>query len=64
MWSDSNPAVIELKKRLEQGDLGRAFLAHARRLGPFPERVRDMGVAGRHKKQRSWIENEMCQLEC
>lgn len=39
-----NPAVIELKKRLGQGELGRVFLAHARRLGPFPERVRDMGV--------------------
>ena len=39
-----NPAVIELKKRLEQRELGRVFLAHARRLGPFPERVQDMGV--------------------
>jgi len=39
-----NPAVIELKKRLERRELGRVFLAHARRLGPFPERVRDMGV--------------------
>lgn len=39
-----NPAVIELKKRLEQGELGRVFLAHTRRLGPFPERVQDMGV--------------------
>lgn len=39
-----NPAVIELKRRLERGELGRVFLAHVRRLGPFPERVRDMGV--------------------
>ena len=39
-----NPAVIELKRRLERGELGKVFLAHARRLGPFPERVRDMGV--------------------
>jgi predicted dehydrogenase len=39
-----NPAVIELKKRLERGELGRVFLIHARRLGPFPERIQDMGV--------------------
>lgn len=39
-----NPAVIELKKRLERGELGRVFLVHARRLGPFPERIQDMGV--------------------
>jgi len=39
-----NPAVIELKKRLEGEELGGVFLAHARRLGPFPERVHDMGV--------------------
>jgi len=39
-----NPAVIELKRRLEAGELGRVFQAHARRVGPFPERVRDVGV--------------------
>ncbi|MGC8874745.1 MAG: Gfo/Idh/MocA family protein, partial [Chloroflexia bacterium] len=39
-----NPAVIELKKRLDRGELGRIFLIHARRLGPFPERIQDMGV--------------------
>lgn len=39
-----NPAVIELKRRLAQGELGRIFLIHARRMGPFPERIRDMGV--------------------
>ncbi|HWE61195.1 MAG TPA: Gfo/Idh/MocA family oxidoreductase [Chloroflexota bacterium] len=39
-----NPAVIELKRRLEAGELGRIFQAHVRRLGPFPERVRDVGV--------------------
>ncbi len=39
-----NPAVIELKKRLDQGELGRILLVHARRLGPFPERIQDMGV--------------------
>ncbi len=39
-----NPAVIELKRRLERGEAGRIFLVHARRLGPFPERIQDMGV--------------------
>jgi predicted dehydrogenase len=39
-----NPAVIELKRRLEAGELGRVFQVHARRVGPFPQRVRDVGV--------------------
>lgn len=39
-----NPAVLELKRRLERGELGRVFQIHARRLGPFPARVRDVGV--------------------
>lgn len=39
-----NPAIRELKCRLLRGELGRAFQIHARRLGPFPERVRDVGV--------------------
>jgi predicted dehydrogenase len=39
-----NPAVIELKRRLDAGSLGRVFQLHARRVGPFPERVRDVGV--------------------
>jgi predicted dehydrogenase len=39
-----NPAVLELHKRLQNGDLGRVFQIHARRLGPFPPRVRDVGV--------------------
>lgn len=39
-----NPAVIELKRRLGDGQLGRAFQINARRLGPFPVRVRDVGV--------------------
>jgi UDP-N-acetylglucosamine 3-dehydrogenase len=39
-----NPAVIELKGRLDNGELGRIFQVHARRLGPFPSRVRDVGV--------------------
>jgi UDP-N-acetylglucosamine 3-dehydrogenase len=39
-----NPAVIELKRRLDAGELGRQYQIHARRLGPFPERLRDVGV--------------------
>jgi predicted dehydrogenase len=39
-----NPAVTELKRRLQGGELGRIFQAHVRRLGPFPARVRDVGV--------------------
>lgn len=39
-----NPAVIELRRRLEAGELGRLFQLHARRLGPFPARIRDVGV--------------------
>jgi predicted dehydrogenase len=39
-----NPAIIELKSRLDAGQLGRIFEIHARRLGPFPPRIRDVGV--------------------
>jgi predicted dehydrogenase len=39
-----NPAVIELRRRLETGALGRPYQMHARRLGPFPQRIRDVGV--------------------
>jgi predicted dehydrogenase len=39
-----NPAVIELKRRVRSGELGRVFQVHARRVGPFPDRVRDVGV--------------------
>jgi predicted dehydrogenase len=39
-----NPAVLELKRRVRAGELGRIFQVHARRVGPFPERVRDVGV--------------------
>jgi UDP-N-acetylglucosamine 3-dehydrogenase len=40
-----NPAVIELKRRLASGELGRIFQMQARRWGPFPPRIRDVGVA-------------------
>jgi UDP-N-acetylglucosamine 3-dehydrogenase len=39
-----NPAVIELKRRVSAGELGRVFQVHASRQGPFPARIRDVGV--------------------
>lgn len=39
-----NPAVIAVKRRLIAGELGQIFHLHARRLGPFPPRIRDVGV--------------------
>jgi predicted dehydrogenase len=39
-----NPAVIEVKRRLVAGQLGQIFHLLARRLGPFPPRIRDVGV--------------------
>ena len=39
-----NPAVVELKRRLSEGELGQVFQVHARRLSPFPSYIRDVGV--------------------
>jgi UDP-N-acetylglucosamine 3-dehydrogenase len=39
-----NPAVIELKRRLDRNELGRIFEISATRIGPFPNRIRDVGV--------------------
>ncbi|MDQ2714981.1 MAG: Gfo/Idh/MocA family oxidoreductase [Chloroflexota bacterium] len=39
-----NPAVIAVRQRLSSGELGKMFHLHARRLGPFPPRIRDVGV--------------------
>ena len=39
-----NPAIRELRRRLDEGDVGRVFQIRAARLGPFPARVRDVGV--------------------
>jgi predicted dehydrogenase len=39
-----NPAIVELRRRLAAGELGRVFEIRAERLGPFPERIRDVGV--------------------
>ena len=40
-----NPAVAELKRRLDEGSLGRVYQVKARRVGPFQQRTRDVGVA-------------------
>ncbi len=39
-----NPAIRELRRRLVEGELGRIFQISATRLGPFPARIRDVGV--------------------
>jgi len=39
-----NPAVRELKRRLAGGQGGRVLQVKARRVGPFPHRIRDVGV--------------------
>jgi UDP-N-acetylglucosamine 3-dehydrogenase len=39
-----NPAVVELKRRLRTNPPGQIFHLHARRIGPFPPRIRDVGV--------------------
>ncbi|MBI5948855.1 MAG: Gfo/Idh/MocA family oxidoreductase [Chloroflexi bacterium] len=39
-----NPAVRELKRRLSAGQGGRVLQVKARRVGPFPHRIRDVGV--------------------
>jgi UDP-N-acetylglucosamine 3-dehydrogenase len=39
-----NPAIQDLQRRLQAGELGRIFQIVCRRVGPFPARVRDVGV--------------------
>lgn len=39
-----NPAIQALKHKLDAGDLGRIFQIICRRVGPFPARIRDVGV--------------------
>jgi UDP-N-acetylglucosamine 3-dehydrogenase len=39
-----NPALVALKQRLDAGELGQVFHLHARRLGPFAQRIQDVGV--------------------
>jgi predicted dehydrogenase len=39
-----NPAIQALKEKLSNGALGRIFQITCRRVGPFPSRIRDVGV--------------------
>jgi UDP-N-acetylglucosamine 3-dehydrogenase len=39
-----NPAMVELRRRVLGGQLGELFFVAAERIGPFPGRVRDVGV--------------------
>jgi UDP-N-acetylglucosamine 3-dehydrogenase len=39
-----NPAVSALRTRLAQGELGSVFQITTHRQGPFPQRIRDVGV--------------------
>jgi UDP-N-acetylglucosamine 3-dehydrogenase len=39
-----NPALLRLREMTQAGDLGQVFLVATERIGPFPDRVRDIGV--------------------
>jgi len=39
-----NPAIQAIKQKLQKGELGRIFQIVCRREGPFPARIRDVGV--------------------
>lgn len=39
-----NPALQELRRRLEAGELGQVYQIATRRQGPFPARIADVGV--------------------
>ena len=39
-----NPALQQLRKRLEEGELGDVYQITTRRQGPFPARIADVGV--------------------
>ncbi|MEO8610986.1 MAG: Gfo/Idh/MocA family oxidoreductase [Chloroflexota bacterium] len=39
-----NPAVMELRRRLREGMVGKVYKIHAQRLGPYPPRIQDAGV--------------------
>lgn len=39
-----NPALLELRRRVGAGQLGEVFMIATERVGPFPARVRDIGV--------------------
>lgn len=39
-----NPAVIELKRRIQEGELGKVYKVDVNRVGPIPPRIQDVGV--------------------
>lgn len=39
-----NPAVLEAKRLIEEGVIGEVVSASAKRVGPFPPRIKDVGV--------------------
>jgi predicted dehydrogenase len=39
-----NPAVMELRRRMREGMVGRIYKIHAERLSPYPSRIQDAGV--------------------
>jgi UDP-N-acetylglucosamine 3-dehydrogenase len=39
-----NPAILELGRRLAQGELGGIFQVHSRRMSPMPAYIKDVGV--------------------
>ncbi len=39
-----NPAIVELKKRLSNGEIGKIYKVDITRAGPFPPRINDVGV--------------------
>ena len=39
-----NPALQEMRRRLDKGQLGEIYQVATRRTGPFPERIADVGV--------------------
>jgi UDP-N-acetylglucosamine 3-dehydrogenase len=39
-----NPAVLEAKKLIDKGVIGKVVSASAKRVGPFPPRIKDVGV--------------------
>lgn len=39
-----NPAIRALKRCLDAGELGQVYQISARRIGPFPSRIKDVGV--------------------
>src|SRR5699024_2453207 len=39
-----NPALQQLRRRLEAGELGSVYQIQTRRQGPFPSRIADVGV--------------------